>query len=106
MAIHLNETEIATIVELLRSHGKVGMLGGTTPAAAEMLEALQVKMQEGGNDNAYRRAAFNDHGDDECEIDDDAVVSVGDGGAFVMAWLWITDDEAGIDGEGNEGTGS
>lgn len=33
---------------------------------------------------------------DDLEVDDDAVVSVGDGGAFVQAWAWapaVEDDD-------------
>lgn len=29
----------------------------------------------------------------QCEIDDDAIVSISDGGAYVMAWVWVEDDE-------------
>lgn len=31
--------------------------------------------------------------DDDFEIDDDPVVSVGIGGAFVSAWIWIPTPE-------------
>lgn len=34
----------------------------------------------------------------QCEIDEDAVVSRGDDGAYVMAWLWVSDDDQGDDG--------
>lgn len=30
------------------------------------------------------------------EIDDRTVTSEGDGGKWVMAWLWVTDKEAGV----------
>ena len=34
---------------------------------------------------------------DACEIDGDAEVSFGDdAGAYVMAWIWVTDRQAGI----------
>lgn len=29
------------------------------------------------------------HGSDDIEIDDNAVVSCGDDGAFVQAWVWV-----------------
>lgn len=41
---------------------------------------------------AYRAAADTEEG--EPEVDPDAVVSVSDGGAYVMSWQWITDEEA------------
>ena len=36
--------------------------------------------------------------DTECnvEIDERTVTSQGDGGAWVMAWLWVADEEAGV----------
>lgn len=35
--------------------------------------------------------------DDDLEVDEDAVVSRGeDDGAFVMSWVWVTNEAAGI----------
>ena len=31
------------------------------------------------------------------ELDDDPIVSRGDDGAYVMAWIWISNEDAGID---------
>jgi hypothetical protein len=46
---------------------------------------------------AYRNAAKDKQVDGEIEIDDDALVSVGeDCGAYVQAWLWVRADEAGV----------
>jgi hypothetical protein len=48
------------------------------------------------SDAAYRAAA-QAQADDELEVDEDAIVSVGsDPGAFVQAWIWISNEEAGI----------
>jgi hypothetical protein len=49
----------------------------------------------------YRQAAQRLHNrDGECEIDDNATVSVSDdGGAYVLGWMWVTDREAGVDRE-------
>jgi hypothetical protein len=45
----------------------------------------------------YRKAADEMSREGECEVDDGAVVSIGsDSGAYVMAWMWVTDEEAGI----------
>ena len=42
----------------------------------------------------YRRAALNHSRDGEIEIDPNTLVSKADApGAYVMAWLWIDDDE-------------
>ncbi len=52
-------------------------------------------------DGLYRRAAKACQRDGELEIDDDAIVSGSDEGdergAWVAAWLWIGDDDAGFD---------
>jgi hypothetical protein len=57
--------------------------------------------------DAYARAAFQKrHRDGEIEIDDCTVVSLSDdGGAYVMAWIWVSDEAAGIsrDSEDDEG---
>lgn len=45
----------------------------------------------------YRRAAIRQSREGELEIDPHAVVSKGsDPGAYVMAWLWVADEEASI----------
>lgn len=50
------------------------------------------------DDEKYRDAARRHARDGELEIDANALVSKGtDVGAYVMAWLWITDEEAGIE---------
>ena len=42
----------------------------------------------------YRAAAKECfHQDGELEIDDNAKVSLSDGGAYVAAWVWISDSE-------------
>lgn len=44
--------------------------------------------------NVYRDAA----GNDDIEVDDNAIVSKGDdNGAYVMAWVWVSDEDAGIE---------
>lgn len=37
---------------------------------------------------------------DELEVDPDAVVSRGEDGAFVMSWVWVSNEEAGIEPAG------
>jgi hypothetical protein len=45
-------------------------------------------------DERYRDAAANLWSDDELEIDQDATVSEGDGGAWVQAWVWVSKEES------------
>lgn len=48
----------------------------------------------------YREAADNIYGCDEIEIDDDANISPNDeGGCWVQAWVYVRDEEAGVDRE-------
>lgn len=51
---------------------------------------------EDENAQKYRDAATVTDG--EIEVDEDAVVSVSeeDGGAYVMSWQWVSDEEAGL----------
>lgn len=55
-------------------------------------------MQQQDHEAQYRTAARVKWGNDgECEIDEDATVSVSeDGGAYVSAWVWISDEVAGV----------
>ena len=47
-------------------------------------------------DEAYRTAAMQ-YANDDFEVDSDAVVSRGgDPGSWVMSWIWITDEKAGV----------
>ena len=41
-------------------------------------------------DEYLRDAAREQYGSDDCEIDADAVVSRGDDGAFVAAWVYVS----------------
>ncbi len=48
-------------------------------------------------DDPYAAAARNEAKEGEVEVDDCTVVSISDdGGAYVMAWIWINNSEAGI----------
>jgi len=48
-------------------------------------------------DERYRDAANERWGRGDIQIDDDAALSVGDCGAWVQAWVWVTDVQAGIE---------
>lgn len=46
----------------------------------------------------FAKAAFdNYHRDGEIEVDDPAVLSQSDEGAYVMAWVWVSNEDAGFD---------
>lgn len=48
------------------------------------------------DDPYIRKARQLIEGDDDVEIDEESVASCGDGGAWVLTWTWVSDEEAGI----------
>lgn len=96
MYINLDLEELALLVAAL------------SPLAVQPAEKLRARLQEKIDlclnhnrmdiDAAYIAAAQVQHGDDGvCEIDDNALVSIGDDpGAYVMAWVWVDAADAGI----------
>jgi hypothetical protein len=60
-------------------------------------EALAIPVSQDPVAVAYRTAAQDRQRDGEIEIDADAAVSLGDDpGAYVQAWIWIPEEEAGL----------
>jgi hypothetical protein len=49
------------------------------------------------DDALYRETAKECWTDDDLEIDPGATVSAGDDGAWVQAWVWVSDYDCGID---------
>jgi precorrin-3B methylase len=58
----------------------------------ELVARLKEQFTDSPEEARYRYAAQAE-ATDELEVDDNAVVSIGDDGAFVMAWLFIEADE-------------
>ena len=87
---------IKAIAALLASHPD-------KDAAKVSLQILAER--SGANSNAediraYQAGADKLARDGEIEVDDEATVSMGgDGGAYVQAWLWVSDEVAGIDSD-------
>jgi len=52
---------------------------------------------DAANDALYRKTAKECWTDDDLEIDENATVSAGDDGAWVQAWVWVSNYDAGID---------
>lgn len=74
--------------------------------ADRIKEDIGDKAEEGPDDDAFISAAKEKHvsGDGEINVDDDAIVSQSDKGAYVAAWVWVTNADAGIE-EGDENDG-
>jgi hypothetical protein len=64
-----------------------------------MAESETTTMTEGimADDELYRGAAIDHWTKDKLQIEDDATVSAGEGGAWVHAWVWVSNDQAGMD---------
>lgn len=92
MWLNIPDTDIDLIVNALRSSK------GDRPASKED-ERIATKIEQDIQDRWKQDRRYIDavETDDELEIDPDTVVSAGgDPGAWVMAWVWISDEQAGI----------
>jgi hypothetical protein len=78
--------------DLAEIEGKLGKDHGLCRRIRDALTALDDPKLA-----LYRAAAIEQSAAGELETDPGAVVSKGDDrGAYVMAWLWISDEDAGI----------
>ena len=56
----------------------------------------ELEVDEENDDDAFRSAAVEGWQSDDVQIDPDAIVSQSDAGAFVAAWVWVSNSDAGI----------
>ncbi|QNG62646.1 hypothetical protein B1VFA_014 [Rhizobium phage B1VFA] len=95
MWINLTDDELK-LINLGLSKCQDYLIAGAEELAARIEEQQQVAP----NDVLYISAARDHWASDDLEIDDDPRVSAGgDPGAWVHAWVWVRDDEAGIPDE-------
>lgn len=89
MWLNLTDENIRLIKETMASRGLAGQ---------EILDAITDQENVIPEAEKYIDAAARKGSEGSLEVDADAVVSMGDdAGAYVMAWLWVTDDDAGIE---------
>lgn len=62
-------------------------------AGADRPEGMDSKPRATPYQIARARRLYAQGSDDDIEIDDDALVSEGDGGAWVQAWVWVPNQE-------------
>jgi hypothetical protein len=97
MHIQFTDEQLDTIKRHLRARADID--GDGSPVAM-VLDHIEEHEREQASESAvkYREAAKAGYYDEgELEIDDGAMVSLGgDDGAYVMAWRWVTNEEAGI----------
>jgi hypothetical protein len=89
----IGRAELASLAALLGAH--------PDHEAADVALKLLADRAGAGSDAgavaAYQKGADALARDGEIEIDEDAVVSIGDdSGAYVQAWLWVSDEAAGL----------
>lgn len=85
MRIRIEESDLKDVIPDSNLHKKI-----IAQIAQDLLEPYQKKYL----DHARKNIQING----ELEFDDDAAVSISDdGGAYVMCWKWIRDEEAGIE---------
>jgi hypothetical protein len=71
--------------------------------AAELGEQIPAPVAGDCDDQKFIEAANSKYASDDCEFDDAPKVSPSEKGAFVQCWVWVSNEEAGIDsGEGDE----
>lgn len=97
MWVNLNDEDAKKIMEALRNANAFEL-------ALSFDRKIKAAVDEDVNAEVYREAAIKKWAyNDDCEIDEDAIVSKGaDAGAFVHAWVWVRDEDAGIEEEEDE----
>jgi hypothetical protein len=78
-----------------------GRMAETHPDLAERIHAGLADLTN-ADAEALRLQAEGQYATDDCEIDDGATVSRGDLGAFVMAWVYVSFEDAGLHAEEDE----
>lgn len=96
MYLNLEPEELALLVAALQFM----KVQPAKALGAKLQEKIDLNLNQYSKnvDAAYIAAAQAQHGDEGiCEIDDNAIVSIGDDpGAYVMAWVWVDAVDAGI----------
>jgi hypothetical protein len=103
MWIAFDDRQRAVIKKVLRDRIDAHTEGDVVDAtvADEVSALIHIERTEKTFDPADPyRAYLQTQADDDMEVDDDAIVSPGDDpGAFVHAWIWVRNDEAGVPDE-------
>lgn len=83
----------------LSEETKIGTLHGLAKAGLTFADCVKFFSSQQPEDDLYFvKGAKNKYSDEgHIEVDDNAMVSRGVEGAYVMAWVWVYDDETGED---------
>ena len=91
MWLRLDDAELIEVSHALRIRAD-----GLPSLEAEKLLNLVDRLNEEPDPDTAAFAAAVDT-DDDLEVDGDVVISRGDEGAFVMAWVYVSNEAAGIE---------
>lgn len=92
MWLNFNKREVEIIKEAMAAKGRAGQ---------EVLDTITHFQAVVENAEKYKAGAIGILQDQQVEVEQDAVISKGEEpGAYVMAWVWVTDDDAGIEPPG------
>lgn len=90
MWVRFSEDELAALKRILTN----------AACSNELLEVeARLNFYENAKNERFRKAVPTNT---ELEVDEDAVVSESDEGAFVMCWAWVSNDAAGIETENED----
>jgi hypothetical protein len=99
MWINFTTDELKILTAALENHSAV-FDGEDRIKILALIEKLEPDDRSSPERDAYRNAVETS---DELEVDDDAIVSMGaDPGAWVHAWVWVTNERAGIEEDEDE----
>ena len=88
MYLSMNTADLRTIIDAIKP---------THPEQAQQLEDASRAHDHDGTFSAAAREKYAGTGSDgDIDWDDETAVSASDEGAYVMAWLWVSNEEAGI----------
>jgi hypothetical protein len=62
-------------------------------AALGLITQLEAEKQQYSEAILYARECYAEPSEDDLEIDEDPLLSVGDGGIWVSAWVWVADED-------------
>ncbi len=119
MWTRLDNRELATVLAALRywqrkerpnavvaPEASIAWADGTIKALQpDEIDKLCQKLNERDDASGWIAQARELYGSDEIEIDDAAALSQGDEGAFVSAWVWVSNEEMGIEAQADAAEG-
>lgn len=103
MWINLDSVELLVVKQALNAATQ-GMGCPSPERAQPILDRIADLEKPGPHDDAFRAAHRDRYSvhpwtDGDIDIDEDAMVSQGDDGAYVMMWGWVSNENAGLEVE-------